>query len=169
MYETLARELEIITTRINRIVDGIRVRGIYDSTLAEIDRLFDEQDNGFIPSDDTARLIEGKGLDNAIWMLPIKDMAEVLMHLYQRRESLVHEIYQITGISDVMRADTNPHETLGAQELKANFGSQRLQRQQREVQRYIKDLIRIAAELMSQNFSKELFEVMTGLTYPTRS
>lgn len=167
MYETLAQELESLTVRLGKIIDGMRLRGIYDSTLVEVEKLFDEQDNGFIPAEDVSRLIEGKGLDNAIWMLPIKEMAEVLQHLYKRRESVVQEIYQITGISDIMRGATNPHETLGAQEIKSNFGTQRLQRQQREVQRYIRDLIRIASELIAENFSSDMLSMMTGLKYPS--
>lgn len=167
MYETLARELELMTNRIAKIIDGLRLRGIYDSTMSEIEKLFDEQDNGFIPAEGVARLMEGGGLENAIWMLPIKEMAEVLQYLYQRREALVQEIYEITGISDIQRGNTNPNETLGAQQIKANFGSQRLQRQQRSVQKYIKETLKIAAELIAENFSPDMLGQMTGMKFPS--
>jgi hypothetical protein len=167
MYETLAKELELITNRLNRIIDGLRLRGVYDASLSEIEKLFDEQDNGFIPAEDISRLVETGGLDKAIWMLPIREMAEVLTHLYARRDSLVQEIYQITGISDLQRGQTKAEETLGAQQLKADFGSQRLQRQQREVQRYIRDLIRMATELIAENFSPEMLSQMSGMQFPT--
>jgi hypothetical protein len=167
MYETLARELELMTNRIAKIIDGLRVRGIYDSTMGEIEKLFDEADNGFIPAEGLSRLVETGGLENAVWMLPIKDMAEVLVYLYQRRESLTREIYEVTGISDIQRGDTNPNETLGAQQIKANFGSQRLQRQQRAVQTYAKEVMKIAAELIAENFSPEMMGLMTGMQFPT--
>lgn len=167
MYETLAKELESITNRINKILGGLRLRGIYDSTIAEIEQLFGEQDNGFVAAENLSRLIEAGGLEKAIWMLPIKEMAEVLVHLYARRESLIGEIYEITGISDIQRGQSDSTETLGAQQLKANFGSQRLQRQQREVQRYIRDLIRLGVELIAENFSPQILTLMTGLEFPT--
>lgn len=167
MYETLAKELERLTNRINKIIGGLRLRGVYDSTLAEIEKLFDEDDNGFVPAGDVSRAISEGGLDKAIWMLPVKEMAEVLFYLYQRREALIGEIYEITGISDIQRGDTNPNETLGAQQIKANYGSQRLSRQQSAVQRYIRDLIRITGELIAEHFSYEVLAKMTGLSFPT--
>ncbi len=167
MYETLAKELELLTNRLNRIIDGLRLRGVYDSTMPEMETLFDQQDNEFIPAENLSRLVEAGGLEKAIWMLPIKTMAEVLEHLYARRDSLVQEIYQITGISDIQRGESDPNETLGAQQLKANFGSLRMQRQQREVQRYARDLIRLGVEIIAENFSSETLSLMTGLNYPT--
>ncbi|MAF89541.1 MAG: hypothetical protein CL963_03490 [Euryarchaeota archaeon] len=167
MYETLAKELELMTNRINKIIDGLRLRGIYDPTIAEMQKLFDGQDNAFEPAENLSRIIEAGGIDKAIWMLPIVEMAQVLNYLYERRQSLVQEIYEITGISDIQRGATDPNETLGAQQLKANFGSGRLQKQQREVQRYVRDLIRIGVEIIAENFSPEVMSLMSGLKYPS--
>lgn len=167
-YQNLARELEEISKRINRIIKAVRYRGVYDSTIAEMQKLFESDDNEFIPSEDTTRLIAEKGLASAIWTMPVKEIADALVILKQQRRDLVQEIYEVTGISDIMRGATNPHETKGAQEIKANFGSGRLARQQTAVQVYLRDLIRIVAEIAAENFTKETFERMTGLSYPTQ-
>ena len=167
MYETLATELENVTNRIRKVMDGLRLRGIYDARIPEIEKTFDSFDNTFVPAENIAALLDSGGLDKAIWTLPIQMYAEVLKYLYEYRQGLTHGIYEITGISDVIRGDTNPNETLGAQEIKANFGSQRLQREQREVQRYARDIIRLTVEIICENFQTQTLELMTGLNFPT--
>lgn len=167
-YFNLAKELEEISRRINKIIKAVRYRGVYDSTLAEMQKLFDSDDNEFIPSEDTTRLISEKGIQSAIWTMPVREIAEALVILKNQRRDLVQEIYEVTGISDIMRGATNPHETKGAQEIKANFGSGRLARQQTAVQVYMRDIIRIIAEIAAENFTRETFTRMTGLNFPTQ-
>lgn len=167
MYETLALELEKVTNRIRKILDGLRLRGIYDSRVGELESVFEAFDNEFKPATDLAALLEIGGLEKAIWTLPIDMYAKVLQQLYEYRQGLIHQIYEVTGISDIIRGDTNPNETLGAQQIKAQFGSQRLQRQQKAVQRYARDLIRMTIELIGERFSVETIQLMTGLQYPT--
>ena len=36
---------------------------------------------------------------------------------------MIEDIYQIMGLSDIMRGATDAHETLGAQQLKTQYGS----------------------------------------------
>lgn len=166
-YETMARELNRCTSRIMNILDGLRLRGVYDSTMAELADLFAAGDNKMIPAQNVAKIIQQGGIDSSIWMMPVKDHAAVLMQLYQYRTSLVQAIYEMTGISDIMRGSTAASETATAQQIKSNFGTLRLQRRQREVQRYIRDLMRLKAEIIGENFSIETLRIMTGLEYMT--
>lgn len=168
MYQTLAEELEQITKRIKRLISGLRLRGIYDSTIAEMTKIFDADDNEFIPATDLGRLIEAGGLEKAIWQLPMEMYSNVLEKLYIYRQSLIQQIYEITGISDILRGDTQASETLGAQKLKAQYGSQRLQEQQKEVQRYARDLLRLTSEVICEKFSPETLTLMTGMSFPTQ-
>jgi len=167
MYETMAKELETITNRIIVIMKGLKVRGIYDSRISELENLFDESDNGFIPAGNSMAIIEKGGLQDAIWMLPIETIVNTLIQLYQFRQALLAQIYEVTGISDIMRGNTNPNETLGAQKIKANFGNQRTQTQQTRVQIYARDIMRISVDIIS-GFSRETLSIMSGLKFPTK-
>lgn len=168
MYQTLADNLEDVTNRMSRITRALRVRGIYDSTMSEIKKLFDANDNDMIPAENLSRLIEKGGIDKAIWMFPNETLTNVLLQLWQYRTQTIQQIYELTGISDIQRGSSNAHETLGAQKIKANFGSQRLQRKQREIQRYARDLIRMTVEIVGEQFSPETLMAMTGLKFPTQ-
>lgn len=166
-YREQAEELDRISSRINKVVDAIRVRGIYDSTLTELARIMDAPENDLIPAENVTTLLERGGLEKAIWFLPIQQLAMVLKELYVQREATKQVIYELTGISDIVRGSTDPRETKGAQEIKAQWGTQRLQRMQREFQRYARDLIRIKAEIIAEKFQPETLMQMTSLAFPS--
>lgn len=165
-YEQQAKELNKISLRINRLVDALKVRGIYDSTLTELSELTKAGDNELVAAANATALIERGGLEKAIWMMPIDTAAMVLKELYMQREATKQIIYEITGIADIMRSASDPNETFGAQKIKTQWGTQRLQRMQREVQRYIRDLIRLKAEIIAEKFQPETLEKMTLVKLP---
>ena len=166
-YSDQANELDNITRRISGIISACKVRGIYDSTITEMSNLMDAGENMMIPAQDVLPLMQSGGLDNAIWMWPIEKIAGVLNELYNQREQIKTTIYEITGIADIMRGSTSASETLGAQQLKAQFGTMRLDDMGREVQRYARDMIRIAAEIISEQFSPDSLAMMTDIKLPT--
>lgn len=168
-YETLADELDRVTARINKIIRGLKLRGIYDSTVSEFRKLFEADDNELIPAENVVSLMEKGGLEKSIWMLDIGKPAQVLVQLYQYREVLKNAIYEITGISDILRGATVASESATAQNLKSQWGTLRLQHRQKEVARFCRDLIRLKAELIAEKFQPQTLMLITGLQFPSRS
>lgn len=167
IYENQAIELNRIQMRINKIVEAIKARGIYAGNLGEeLENLFNEADNAFVPTDQSATLMEG-GLDRAIWFWPVEKIVVVLQQLYQARESCKSVIYEITGISDIVRGQSLASETLGAQKIKESWGTMRLKRLQQEVQRYALDMMKLMLEIAAMKFSETTWQKMTMLPYPT--
>jgi hypothetical protein len=78
----------------------------------------------------------------------------VLKELYHQRDMLVQAIWEVMGIADVMRGVSNPNETLGAQELKANFGGNRLKKRQRAIQKWIRNAYKLKAEILAEHFDR---------------
>lgn len=169
LYREQAEELDRISTRINKLIAACRVRFAYDPSLTELTELTNVQDNEGIPVENARAWINNGGLEKAIWWMPIQQIIAVLKELYVAREQCKATIYELTGISDIMRGQTDPNETKGAQELKANYGSIRSQRMVREVQRYVRDLIRLLAEIIGENFSEQTLGQMTGMQFPTQA
>ena len=168
LYENQAKELNRLTLRINKIVDAIKAKGIYDSELgSDIANLMDADDNALVPSDKTSSLAAEKGLQNAIWFMPVEQLTNVLIQLYAARNQCEQVIYKINGIADIMRGSSNASETLGAQEIKQSWGTLRLKRLQAEVQRYARDLLRMMLEIAATKFSEDTWAQMTGLPYLT--
>jgi hypothetical protein len=166
-YKEQAVELDRISVRINKIIDSLKVRGIYDSTMAEVSELLKGEDNDLIPAQNATAWIERGGIEKAIWMMPIEAGANVLKILYEQRNASKQVIYEITGISDIIRGSTDPRETASAQQLKTKWGGQRISRLQSEVRRYANDLIRMMAEIISEKFQPETLMKMTNMKLPT--
>lgn len=166
LYESQAKELNELTQRIKHVTKAIKARGIYDSELgADLAKLMEASDNELVPADKSSSLAAEKGLQNAIWFMPIQELIVTLGQLYQAREACKQVIYEITGISDILRGATKASETLGAQEIKTQWGTLRLKRAQKEVARYARDLCRLMLELAASKFSEETWAKMTGLPF----
>lgn len=166
MYQEQARELNSITIRIGKLTRAMKIRGFYDSTLQGIDDLMQKEDNTLLPAQNVPA-IEGRGLDGSIWLMPIDKMITVLQQLYINRQQVKGVIYEVMGIADIMRGSSQASETLGAQELKQQWGSMRLKRMQKEVMRYTREEFRIILELACTHFEMDTFRKMTGLELPT--
>lgn len=166
-YKTQAEELDEISLRISKITKALKVRGIYDAQLGELSELLRGDDNDLIPAQNTVALIERGTLDKFIWMMPIEQLAKVLQQLYVQREQCQAVIYQIIGISDIQRGASDPRETASAQDIKAQWGSIRVHTKQYDIQRYVRDLMQLMAEIISEKFQPQTLIEMTQLPYPT--
>lgn len=162
-YKDQADELDRLTTRISKLVSALKARGVFDSRVTEFRDLMLADDAELVPAENISLLLQAGGIEKAVWFLPIEQIARVLQSLYAQREHLKQSIYELTGISDVIRGSSQVGETATAQSIKAQYGSQRLQRRQRDVQRYARDLLRLKAEIMGKHFSFEAFERMSGM------
>lgn len=172
MYEEQAKELNRVTVRINKLIAALKIRGMYDATVDGIDKVLESDDNTLIPANNVAALYgsgSGGGLDKSVWLFPIKDISPVLQQLYLQRNQVKQTIYEITGIADIMRGSSQASETLGAQELKNQWGTLRLKRAQKEVARYSRDCLRIMTEIAMSKLHPETLQGMTGLPIPTEA
>lgn len=167
MYAKKAEQLERISTRIDKVVYALKVRGAYASSLPELDQLLSAADGDLIAIQNVSAVFDAGGLDKMIWMLPIEKLASCLEFLYKAAANVKQEIYEIIGLSDIMRGATDASETLGAQELKSQWGSVRLENYKREIQRLCRDGMRIKAEMMCDRFGQDTWEAVTGIILPT--
>ena len=168
LYENQAKELNNITRRIQKVVSAIKVRGFYDGSLGtQLEGLFKEDDNALMPTDTASSLATEKGLDNAIWFMPFDKLIAVLQQLIVAREQAKRVIYEITGVSDIVRGQSVASETLGAQKIKEAWGTMRLKRLQKAVQVYCRDTLRLMIEIAAGKMSEETWARATGLPFVT--
>ena len=163
-YRDQADELDLITDRIHKLTHQLKYRGVYDAVLKQLGDVADSDDGDFIPVDNLLERYGGsQGLESAIKAMPLAEIVTILTHLYRAREEVKQTIYEITGIADIMRGSTAASETLGAQQLKTQFGSMRQRRRQREVEGFMRSVVRLMAEVMVEQFEPSTLEMMTGV------
>ncbi len=123
IIKSLADELEEITKRIQALTRILKWRGFADPSL-NLESFEASTDGDLTPaSEDISTMLNSGGLERHIWLMPIDQAVNVLQALYLQREQVKAVIFEVTGISDILRGATDPNETLGAQEIKANFGT----------------------------------------------
>ena len=164
LYQDQADELDRVTNRITYLVEGLKRRGVYDASVPELAHLAVAGDNDFVPSENFASLAQKGGLAGAFQTEDISVVSVVVNGLYTQRTQVLQVIYEVTGISDIIRGGgTKASETATAQQLKAQYGSMRLRRRQDDIQKYVRDLFRIKAELIAENYEPEILQRITGL------
>jgi hypothetical protein len=170
-YEDQLEEINSLTGRIHALSDAIEVKGFYPSGTTEIADAIQaalaikEPGRVLVPIANWAAF--GGTKEVIIW-LPIDIIAQVVTALVAIRKQVIDDIYQITGLSDIMRGETDARETLGAQELKTQFGSSRIRDRQLEMIRVARDLVTIACEIMCERFKDETLIMMSQTELPTR-
>jgi hypothetical protein len=161
LYQDLAEELETVTERISKLTENCKAAGIYDAVAGHIKRIMQESEDGeLVP-------VEGFNpsmpLEQQVMWFPIEQIAKVLAILSKQREAIKQVIYDVTGIADIVRGASNPNETATAQRIKGQFATLRLDHRQAEVARFARDLLRLMAEIISEHFSAETLQMITGL------
>jgi hypothetical protein len=160
LYANLASDLEETSERISRLTEKIKVRGGYNSASREIADILTAADGKMIPVV-AVDMLTG-GLQNHIWLVPLVEWMNALKELYLARDQIKQVIYEVMGISDIMRGATNPHETATAQRIKGTMGVGRLSDQKQLVTNFVRDLLRMKAEIIAKNFDAETLTQMTG-------
>ena len=163
MYQDQARELDEVTNRIGMLTKALKVVGVYDGSQKGIKRMLNEGvNNTLIPVDTWAAFAEKGGIKGVIDFMPLVDVVAALENLYKSRQEIKQVIYEVTGIADIIRGSTDPDETLGAQQIKANFAGLRIKRTRADVSRFGRDLVRLKAEIICGHYSDETIVEMSG-------
>lgn len=164
LYQTQAIELDTLTARIESLTRALKVVGVYDSSAEGVQRMLSENvDNMLIPVEQWAMFAEKGGLNGVVNFMPIQEVGAVLMSLYDARERAKQSIYEITGISDIVRGSTNANETATAQQIKGQFATLRLDAMQKDVNRFSRDAVRMMTEVIAEHFSIDTIKQISGV------
>lgn len=171
-YKDQLEEINELTARIGALTDALQVRGFYPSGAGEIGDAIEAalkttKNNQIMIGVSNWAMVGSGGVKDMIVWLPIDMVAETITQLVALRKQLIDDVYQITGLSDIMRGSTDANETLGAQELKSQYGSIRIRDRQAELVRFARDITRIVAEVMAENFQQKTLLEMSQLEIET--
>jgi hypothetical protein len=163
IYQDQARELDTLCDRIDGLINALKVRGVYDASSSELQRLFSEgENNTLIPVDNWMAFAEKQGMKGAIDLVDITPFAQALAQCYQAMEQVKGQIYELMGIADIQRGQTDPNETLGAQIIKSNNASGRLKTMQHAVVDFATSLLAIKSQIICNHFTDDTLVKISG-------
>lgn len=165
LYQDQANEVIKITRRIDCLVAQLKVRGLYDGTETELQQLMKKNDGELVAVSNWAEHREKGGIAGVLEFLPLGEIVTAIAMLRQQREQAKQIIYEITGISDIIRGASDPRETKGAQVIKARFAGLRQQTPIKKVQRFVRDVLRLKAEIIAEHFSPDTLALMSDIPY----
>lgn len=161
-YQSQALELDTLTQRIHLLLKALRVAGAYDSAFPALQNILEGEDNKLVPVDNWGMFAEKGAIPGAMSFVPIKEIADVLLILSNSRNQIKQDLYEISGISDIVRGQVDPREKLGQSQLKGQFATLRLQDRQHEMNRFVRDNIRLKGEIIAEHFDAETMLQMSG-------
>lgn len=165
MIQDQYTELDTLNNRISMLLQACKVVGVYDQSASGISRMLNEGfDNQLIPVDNWAMFAEKGGIQGVVDWLPLDVVVEALSQLIANRDLIKAQIYELTGISDIVRGASKASETLGAQEIKSKFASISIKKRQDEVARFAADVLRIKAEIQIKHFDQEILIQKSNIT-----
>jgi len=174
-YQDQAEEIDTLTARIASLQQSLKLVGFYPAGpqgegAPEVERAMAPGfENKMIAVKSWAVFTEGgKGGAPIVW-LPIDQVAALLKGCVELRKQLIEDVYQIVGISDIMRGDGDASETATAQNVKAQFGSVRIRERQQELARFSRDIIRMLAEIICEQFQPDTLMKMTNMALPSEA
>ena len=165
LYQDQANALDILSTRISGLIDALKVRGVYDASEPTLQRLFTEgENNTLIPVKNWPAFSEKQGLRGAIDIVDITPIAMALKNAYEAMAQLKQEIYDITGISDIIRGQSNVIETATSAQIKSQFASLRLKEYQDGVAFYASNILKLKAQIICGQFQPETLVKIGGVS-----
>ena len=165
LYQDQAKQLDTLADRIDGFINALKVRGVYDASEPSLARLFSEgENNTLIPVKNYAAFSEKGGMMGAINLVDIAPIASALQMSYQAMDQVKGQIYEIMGIADIQRGQTDPNETLGAQIIKSNNASGRLKTMQHAVVDFATELLSIKAQIICNHFTDDTIVKISGAT-----
>ena len=163
LYQDQAKQLDTLADRIDGFINALKVRGVYDASEPSLARLFSEgENNTLIPVKNWAAFAEKQGMKGAIDLVDITPIAQALTMSYQAMEQVKGQIYEIMGIADIQRGQTDPNETLGAQIIKSNNAAGRLKTMQHAVVDFATELLSIKAQIICKHFTDDTIVKISG-------
>ena len=168
LAQDLYDEIDTVSSRITLLERAVAVRGVYDKNSEELKRLLNESmTNDLIGIDNFAMFKEKGGLEGAVDWMPLDMVVGALDKLREYRGELMQLLYQVTGMSDIMRGQSSQGATATEQALKAKFASVRVQEFQNEFARFASDAQSLKAEIISKHYSPETIAKMSNVQYMT--
>jgi hypothetical protein len=166
LAQDLYREIDKLQTRISLLTDACRNVGFYDKSNTGVKRAFEEGiENDLIPVDNWAMYAEKGGAKGVVDWVPLESVARTIEILTAKQTEKIQQLYQVTGMSDIMRGASQPYEAAATSKAKVQFASIRVQALQDDFARFASDLQRLKVEIIQKFYQPYCIKQQSNIMY----
>ena len=165
-YWNRAKEIDMAARKMKVILKAISVSGFYPGAMEEeINKLLNGE-NKIIPIENWHAFIAEKGgkVENILQWLPLEHFAKAATALQGMIEVSKQILYEISGVSDLVRGQGDPNETATAQSIKGQYAGLRMKDRQRIFGEFCRDNLRIGAEIAVEHSFTNKISASTHLS-----
>ena len=167
LAQDLYNTIDVLQTRIAIITEAVKVIGVYDASAEGVRRMLKEgTENDLFPVDNWALFAEKGGIQGQVDWLPLADIVGALDKLRSLRDETIGLLQQVTGMADVMRGElSNQYEGVGQTQMKAQYGSSRIQALSEDFASFVTDILQLKAEVICKHFSPETIVKQSNMEF----
>lgn len=163
-YQDQQETLNQLCQKAQDIARYIKVISISGSENPELDNLLRKPNGTHIQLSNFQMYLQQGGVKSALEVLSMADHAAILRVLHEAMEQEKQQIYDITGISDIVRGVSRASETLGAQQIKTQYAMSRISDRQRKVAKFCRDVVALIAQVVKNHFQPNTMIKMAGVS-----
>jgi hypothetical protein len=162
-YQDQAVQLDILSQRIAMLTKACKLVGVYDASQEGVQRMLNEAvENQLIPVDTWAAFAEKGGVKGVMDWLPIDQVVSVLKTLGDTFEALKGQVYEITGIGEIMRGASTGG-TAAEARMQEQYISVRLDDLRQEFNRFCDDAVGMMGHIICTLFREESIIAQSGI------
>lgn len=162
-YQDQQETLHYLCQKTQDIAKFIKVISIGGSENPELNDLLRKPNGTHVALSNFQMYLQQGGVKTAFEVLSMVDHSAILRILHEAIDKEKQQIYDITGISDIVRGISNASETLGAQQLKSQYASARISERQRKVAKFCRDVVHLIAQIIKNHFQPQSIIKMSGV------
>lgn len=160
----LYRQVDEISNRIKWLTRACKITGIYDQNAPGIKELFKQGvELNLLPVENWAALSEKGGLRGSMEIVSVEQIAATIEKLRMEKAARVGELYEVLGLSDIMRGMANKVETATTQQLKSQYGSSRMSVYGNVMERWVSESLSLRGEIMVRHFQPQTLIERSGV------
>jgi len=161
LYQDQADELDRLQARICHLIEVCKAVSVANGDLAEVAKITAAKDGDVIPIQSPG--LTAEDFAGGVWSWPLERIVQAISMLSQRAEVVKRQIHEVTGLSDLQRGSAEPRVTAAAERTKSAYGQVRMGPRAAPMQRFVRDCLRIKAEIMAEMFEPETLQRMAGM------
>jgi hypothetical protein len=161
VYKKKAIEVDEISEKSAKIEEEVKYVVLMSASNKDTSKQIADSENGDVIT--IPEIAVDGAIGKYVGTVPVDAAMQLVDHLDNKIERLKADIYDITGISDIIRGVSDPRETAEAQKIKGQFGSLRFIRRQKVVQEHIRQLFRIIVEIICEHWDAETLAEITAV------
>lgn len=162
-YQDQQETIHFLCQKAQDIAKYIKVLSVGGSENPELNNLLRQPNGSHIQLSNFQMYLQQGGVSNSFEVLSMAEHASILRTLHDALEQEKNQVYDITGIADIIRGVSSASETLGAQQIKSQYATARISARQRKVAVFCNEIVRLIAQVIKNHYQTDTIVRMAGV------